>query len=454
MKNKKRSKTVKLLIIFILLGLIVIVCNKRWNAWFDNPTEPSYASSRVPVRIQLTFGNDGQFSRNVSWQCGDTLAVSQLYIVKSTTTDTVVVAAEGKMFHTQGGVTVSYRAKLLNLMEGEYSYSVCTDSKQSAWYNFDVSANDKFRFVYLGDIQDTVGGVMKNFVSVVSRNEKDAAFWILGGDVVERPHDQYWNEYYVSMDSVAPVTPVIACPGNHEYRKGIIGKLEDRFIYNFSYLVDSRSDGNAVFEMHYGNTAIITLDSNRDTWTLFSQRRWLKQALQKAQNAQWKIVVLHHPLYSVRGELRDYIIRQLFDPLLREYNVDIVLQGHEHCYARMIAKDKSHALTTPVYLISQSSPKDYQINFDKRYDRFGNGLRFYQTVDVAADTLLLKAYTETGELYDQVRIAKTNGKLQVVDLATEIPEYFDENLSRIQSIRPSAKIFYRQEIEKRLFLRP
>jgi len=431
MKNKKRSKIIKALLTFLLLGIIVFICSKRWSAWFDNPVEPPYVSENVPCRIQLTFGSDGQFSRNVSWQCGDTLATSQLYLIKSSTADTASVAAEGKILRTQGGVTVSYHAKLTGLTAGEYSYSVSTGGKQSGWYDFTVSAGDNFKFVYIGDIQDTIGGVAKKAFDLIYRNEKDAAFWILGGDVVERPQDRYWNEYFTSTDSIRRTIPVIACPGNHEYHKGISGKLEDRFIYNFSYLLDSHTDGNAVFDMRYGNVAVITLDSNRDTWTLLSQRRWLKYALEKAKDAQWKIVVLHHPVYSVRGKLRHFFIRQLFDPLLRENGVDMVLQGHEHCYARMISKDENGALATPIYLISEFSTKDYQINLDKKYSRFGNGMRFFQVFDVASDTLSLKTYTETGELYDQIRIAKTGGKSQVIDLATGIPEHFDPHSPRI-----------------------
>ena len=432
MKNKKRSILLKLFLAFILLGIFAVALDRRWNAWFGNPVEPPYANSDIPVRIQLTLGNDGQFSRNISWQCGDTLAASQLYIVKTAATDTATLAAEGKLLRTQGGVTVSYHVRLTHLAEGEYSYCVSTNGKCSPWYRFTVSAGSDFRFVYIGDIQDSIGGTVRNFFTSIAQREKDAAFWALGGDVVERPQDKYWNEYFTSMDSIAQTTPIIACPGNHEYHKGISGKLEERFIYNFSYFLDSSSDGNTVFETRYGNTAIITLDSNRDAWTLFSQRRWLEQALQRAADARWKIVILHHPIYSVRGKFRHFFIRRLFDPLIRKYGVDLVLQGHEHCYARMITKDKNHLPTTPVYVISQSSPKDYRIQLDKQYDRFGNEMRFYQAVAVSADTLSLKTYTENGDLYDDVCIVKTGGKLQVQDLATNIPEHFNPDSFRLQ----------------------
>jgi hypothetical protein len=450
--NKKRARCIRRSAILLLLAVAAFVCIKRWNAWFGNPVEPAFLSSSVPVRIQLTPGNEGRFSRNVSWQCGDTTAASRLLLVKAQAVDTLAVAAEGTVLRTQGGTTVSYRARLTGLAEGAYTYGVCTGNRQSNWYGFTVSAADTFRFIYLGDIQDLAGGgsETKELLASISRRESGAAFWALGGDVVERPHDQYWNEYFTAIDTIACTMPVIACPGNHEYRKGIAGRLDERFVHVFSHLADSRTDGHAVFDMRYGNAAIITLDSNRDTWTLLSQRNWLEQALERAKDARWKIVILHHPLYSVRGRSRHFFIRRLFDPLIRRYGVDVVLQGHEHCYARMISRDENHMLTTPVHVISQFSSKDYRIHFDESYDRFGNGQRFYQTVNAGSDTLSLQTFTEAGDLYDCVRIVKTGDSLQVLDLAADIPEHFDTALSRIQKIGHSEAECYRREMENRL----
>ena len=408
MRNIKIHKFFKFLIVIVLLGIIVVYCGKRWNAWFKNPDEPQYTINNTPERIKLTLSNEGQFSRIVSWQCGDSLEISQLLLVKTASTDTVSISAAGKILPTQGGVTVSYHAKLTGLTEGEYSYCVSTGDKQSGWYNFSLSSENNFRFVYIGDIQDKIGGSVKNLFTLINQKEKDIDFWALGGDVIECPHDMYWNEYFTSFDSIIQTTPVIACPGNHEFFKGLSNKLDERFIYNFPYFIESQTKGNAVFETRYGNAAIITLDSNSDSWTLFSQRNWFKQALQKAEDAKWKIVILHHPLYSVRGKFRNYFIRRMFDPLIREFNVDLVLQGHEHCYARMINKD-NNSFSTPVYVISQASPKNYKINFDGKYDRFGVEQRFYQTIDVKQDTLSLKTFTEKGELFDSVLIVKPDG---------------------------------------------
>lgn len=48
--------------------------------------------------------------------------------------------------------------------------------------------------------------------------------------------------------------------------------------------------------------------------------------------------MLHHPVYSIKGKMNNLPVRWMFDGLFREYGVDLVLQGHEHNYARMTNK--------------------------------------------------------------------------------------------------------------------
>ncbi|NDV46891.1 metallophosphoesterase family protein [Paludibacter sp. 221] len=410
----------------VIVILLIAVCIKRWNAWFGNPEEPVYNYITEPGRIQLTFGNDGEFSRNISWQCGDSLIESKVALAQNT--DTTYIQAQGKLFETKGGKTVSYHAVLNNLNEGIYSYSVRTGNNESDWYEFKVNnPTDKLSFVYLGDIQDTINGITKQFVSDIYKKEQHADFWVLGGDVIERPHDQYWNEYFKSMDSISQTIPVIAIPGNHEYLKGITRRLEERFVYTFSYFVQSQYKGHTVYNLQYGNTAIITLDSNKDPWTLFSQRKWLKKALEQAENAKWKVVVLHHPIYSIKGKVNNLTVRLMFNSLIKKHKVDLVLQGHEHGYARMISKDSDDTFATPVYMVGQSSPKDYRLYFNDKYDRYGNGKRFYQNISINGDSLLVKSYTDTNKLYDDICIIKKENNIQIEDRAIAIPEQIEVN---------------------------
>ena len=68
---------------------------------------------------------------------------------------------------------------------------------------------------------------------------------------------------------------------------------------------------------------------------------WLKQTLSKNPN-RWTIVVQHQPIYDV-AKGREYDdMRKALAPLYEKYHVDLVLQGHDHAYARThkVAKGK------------------------------------------------------------------------------------------------------------------
>jgi len=115
----------------------------------------------------------------------------------------------------------------------------------------------------------------------------------------------------------------------------------------------------------------------------------------------------------------------MFDDVIAQYGIDLVLQGHEHAYARMSSSDKTGQKVTPVYVVSHCSPKHYRIKFDEKFDRYGISSRYYQIVRIMADTLSMSAYElETNELYDSISIVKPDfeGKGMVLDFVSRIPE--------------------------------
>lgn len=192
----------------------------------------------------------------------------------------------------------------------------------------------------------------------------------------------------------------------------------------FSYFLDSKVDDNMVYTLNYGNTQLFVLDSNREFFYLWTQRQWLEDQLQQSK-AKWKILVLHHPLYSIKGSNNNMTQRWMFDDLVRQYGVDLVLQGHEHAYDRMIGSTyKNGAPAVPVYTVSHCSPKNYRILFDERFDKFGISSRYYQTVSVSGDTLTMACYdANTHALYDSLMIHVSPVKAHlVIDLGKDIPE--------------------------------
>lgn len=193
----------------------------------------------------------------------------------------------------------------------------------------------------------------------------------------------------------------------------------------FSYFLDSMVGENQVYTLKYNDMQLFLLDSNREFFYLWQQRQWLEDVLKKS-TARWKIVVLHHPLYSVKGKYNNMVQKAMFNSLLQKYKVDLVLQGHEHAYARMTLHDEQGNACTPIYTVSHCSPKSYRITFDERFDKYGIESRFYQYVHIHGDTLSLSAYeVPAGSLYDSLDIVKSDVKTVIKDYGKAIPEHLD-----------------------------
>lgn len=74
---------------------------------------------------------------------------------------------------------------------------------------------------------------------------------------------------------------------------------------------------------------LIVLDSNRASSR--EQIAWLTSQL-SGSDARWKVVVFHHPPFTVGGHPPSEEVRRSWLPLFEEYGVDLVLNGHNHGY--------------------------------------------------------------------------------------------------------------------------
>ncbi|MBQ6965188.1 MAG: metallophosphoesterase family protein [Bacteroidaceae bacterium] len=419
--------------ILILCTVLIVValgfwCANRWDAWFGNPDEASYVVPSVPTRVLLTFGDADGMNRNVSWMCGTEVCEASVELVDEEMGGGDWVGAVGEVFESRSGKAAYYVARLRNLEAGHYyRYRVWTGDEVSKWYGFFVqnAAEGETSFLYMGDIQDTIGGIANQLLREAFRRNPDAEFFVCGGDLTERPTDAYWGETFESLDSVGQAVPVLTITGNHDYLKGVICQLERRFSLVHSYFLDSMEGENQVFTVHYKDVQLFCLDSNREFFYLWTQRKWLEQQL-TASTAKWKVVVLHHPLYSISGSMNNLIQRWMFDGLIREQGVDLVLQAHEHAYARMTQHGEDGVAMPPVYTVSHCSPKNYRIKFSERFDKFGSGSRYYQKVRTNGDTLFLSATDACeGTLYDSLYVVKRGNRVKLVDEGKDIPEHIE-----------------------------
>ena len=147
------------------VGVVVIVLGiwvaSRWHTWFVEEDEEAYVPSLTPSHVLLTFGDTHPLSRNVSWQADSVVRPSWLELVCLADSDTIRVEAQGEVFRSRGGQAAYYVARLRSLQAGTYyAYRVVTDAKASPWYQFHTQhdAADQASFLYVGDVQDSIGG--------------------------------------------------------------------------------------------------------------------------------------------------------------------------------------------------------------------------------------------------------------------------------------------------------
>lgn len=413
--NKRLIKLIISAVVFIALA---IVCFLRWNAWFGNPDETPYTLSAEPQRVMLTIGEEGGNSRYVSWfsMSKDSGVVELL-----SDSDTIAIGATRAVRHTRAGITQIFSAKLRNLASGKcYHYRVRNGLLQSPWFGLQMpqAHQQGFSFLNIGDIQDqdekTAVETKRLYAEIISRHP-ECELVLQNGDFIERPMDKYWELQIASLDTFATMIPFVVTAGNHEYLKGVCRKLDNRYKDVFPYFNANQEVEGAVASFAYGDCRFIILDSNSEFWDMPRQSSWLKEELSKSKE-KWKIVMLHHPLYSVRGKTRNFFPKLAFRSAIEDGGVDVVLQGHEHAYGRkfLLNEEKPH---TPLYIVSYFSAKAYPLKFEGDFQRYGSYYRYYQLFNIKNDTLEMKTYNEKHELYDHVVIVKQEGKTSISDLA-------------------------------------
>ncbi len=170
------------------------------------------------------------------------------------------------------------------------------------------------------------------------------------------------------------------------------------------------------YYIDYQDVRFIALDSNQKRE---EQVPWLRNVLSNNPN-RWTILTFHHPVFSPARDRDNKELRELWKPIIDEFKVDLVLNGHDHAYSRTGALPEGLELVNvpegyqqaydpdigTVYVVSVSGPKMYPITKGDYAVRLAENTQLYQVIDVETSELHYKAYTATGQLYDAFTIKK------------------------------------------------
>jgi hypothetical protein len=182
-----------------------------------------------------------------------------------------------------------------------------------------------------------------------------------------------------------------------------------------------------VYTVDYQDVRVVVLNS---TDHLEQQTKYLEEKLKEC-TAKWKIVTCHHSVFSPAKGRNFQFARDHWKPLLDKYNVDLVLNGHDHTYARghvpvRTSDQEGTSELGTVYITSVSGPKQYGLDRKQiqtyredcyRSDKTAEQTQFFQVITIKDNTLSYVAYTVLGDEYDRAIITKdfTTGKKTLED---------------------------------------
>ena len=310
-----------------------------------------------------------------------------------------------------------------------YAYRVGDGGKNwSEWFQFRTAAdaNEPFTFVYFGDAQNAIRSLWSRVVREANQHAPRAAFMLHAGDLINEDNsDADWGEWFGAAGWLNGMIPVVATPGNHEYNDET--GLSKHWVPQFAFPLNGPSGlEETVFWFDYQGARIISLNSNE---RIDEQCGWLKSLLADPRRPKWTIATFHHPVFSASKDRDNPDIRAAWRPILEEHGVDLVLQGHDHSYARTglgapsdknVTEGVRAKSSNTVYVVSVSGPKMYYLQGRWEFRREASGVQLFQVIRVAPEQIRYEARLATGELYDAFTLAKDeHGQSKLTE---EIPD--------------------------------
>ncbi len=218
------------------------------------------------------------------------------------------------------------------------------------------------------------------------------------GSVKDRFHDVF----------IRPMSPLIDAELTFELA---IGNHDGGLHYSDASLdeIDATLDRLGTPARYYttlhGPAAFFYLDSSEpgffDGGSL-TQIEWLDAEL-ASSSTQWKIVAMHHPVYSCGRHGPTARLTEFLEPVLKRHKVDLVLCGHDHNYERTAPID---GIT---YIVSGGGCKTTAVRPNRFTEVAASTLEF-MVFDIDGDRLLGDAIHVDGRVLDRFELRAREGR--------------------------------------------
>lgn len=302
-----------------------------------------------PMQITLSYYDSDCTEIGVIWHSVQKAMTPAVQVAEGETSD----FTDARMIYgdTNSGIGDANSRAIIDGLEPGKTYSYRVGDASGYWSepaSFTVREGDPdgFTFLCFTDTQSknsNPGNSFKTAWAAGLASYPEAELALHCGDIVESVGSGDWSKMLDPSAEYLRRIPMMAVSGNHETSyAGSMGIKMQYNHFNTDMPEQTSVDGGYFYSFDYDNVHFIMLNTNKqgtaDDSLSDEQMAWLKADLESS-DAEWTVVLMHHPIYSTgHGDTDRWsdpmvlAMRPQLAPLFAEHGVDVVLAGHDHVY--------------------------------------------------------------------------------------------------------------------------
>ena len=321
--------------------------------WFTNERMTEGVVQLMPITSDKTPTNQS-FQATITVPATPTVTLPLNYATSSSG-----ILKATKMKPTQEYTYISHKAIAEGLTPNTtYAYRVGVEGYWSEVGMFTTASDkqDPFTFIYMTDShimnQEYIDDA-RLCATAAAAHTPEARFCVFPGDFVEtgtnRNSEWEWERWF--DEAIRPVIqqmPIVPTDGNHDDSENL------NYTYHFN--TDNQFKENAkvkpqfdgtTYSFMYGDVLFLvyslqdywkgtySLSSCTSTYLTNDVGDWFREQVEAHPEAKWRIALVHKNIFSGSGHQEDEetpLFRATMLPIMKECEIDVMLQGHDHCY--------------------------------------------------------------------------------------------------------------------------
>lgn len=269
-----------------------------------------------------------------------------------------------------------------------------------SFYTAPDSAATAVKILAYGDTRSTPVDqekVVSKMRAVYASDPGYQSILLNSGDIVGSDGESNWtSEWFVSgttypqIHALQAEVPVMGARGNHEGSGAVYKKY-----YPYPYAA------GFYWSFDYGPAHITVVDHYTTFTSGSAQYNWIVNDL-ASTTKPWKILMFHEPGWGAGTHANNTNTQTHLHPLVMQYGVDLVVNGHNHNYARAMVDGK------PYITSGGGGAPLYDVNTSAANIVTAVKALHYTAINIQNDTLTFTATNSAGAVIDTFTVTHGN----------------------------------------------